>query len=100
MRIDIHDEQEMTYVDLMGRLDTSTSPELQSKLMEYYNKEGFHIVLNFAELEYVSSAGLRVLLMIQKKAIALNGKMILRLVNSEIREVFEMTGFLDFLIIE
>ena len=100
MKIDIHDEQGITYADLTGRLDTNTSPELQRVLMEYYSKEGFHLILNFAGLEYVSSAGLRVLLMIHKKASELNGKMVLRVVNPEIREVFEMTGFLDFLIIE
>ena len=100
MRIDIKNEQGITYIDLTGRMDTNTSPEFQSKLEEYYNKEGFCIVLNFEALEFVSSAGLRVLLMIQKKANGLNGKLILKNVSLEIKEVFEMTGFVDFLTIE
>ena len=100
MIINIRTEQDVTYFELTGRMDTNTSPELQSKLEEYYSKEGFQLVLDFSGLEFVSSSGLRVLLLTQKKAKALNGKMVIRQVNPEIMEVFEMTGFLDILTIE
>lgn len=100
MIINVNDGQDMTVFDLTGRLDTNTSPDLQTKLEAYYSKEGFYIVLDFTGLEFVSSSGLRVLLLTQKKAKALNGKMIIRHVNPEIMEVFEMTGFLDILTIE
>lgn len=99
MKIDIKNEQGITHIDLMGRLDTTTSPVLQSELEDYYNKEGFHIVLNFAGLEFISSAGLRVMLLTQKKAKELKGEMLIQNVNPEIMEVFEMTGFSDILTI-
>lgn len=100
MKIDIKNEQDITYIDLTGRIDTNTSPELQSKLEEYYNKVGFQLILNFEGIDYISSAGLRVLLLIQKKANAVKGTMVLKNVSPEIKEVFEMTGFLDILTIE
>ena len=100
MKIEITREMDITNVNLSGRLDTNTSPELQSKLEDYYKQEEFQLVLNFAELEYVSSAGLRVILIIQKKANELKGKLTLKQVNPDIMEVFLMTGFLDLLTIE
>lgn len=100
MKIDIKNEQDITHIDLTGRIDTNSSPELQSKLEEYYNKAGFQLILNFEGIDYVSSAGLRVLLLIQKKANAVKGTMVLKNVSPEIKEVFEMTGFLDILTLE
>ena len=82
-----------------GRLDTTTSPELEEALKELFEQGVNELVLDFAELEYVSSAGLRVLLFAQK---SLNdgGKMTIRNVREEIMEVFDMTGFLDILTVE
>lgn len=82
---------------LTGRLDTSTAPELERALNEC---EGMNsLTLDFAELEYISSAGLRVLLQAQKKLSALGGLKIQH-VNETIQEVFEITGFSDILTIE
>lgn len=100
MKIEFNTENENTMVELEGRIDTNTSPEFQNALEEYYNKEGFSIILNFEKLDFVSSAGLRVLLLIQKKAKALSGKMVIKNVKPEIQEVFDMTGFSDILTIE
>ena len=85
-------------VALGGRLDTITAPQLETELKE--SMEGVQkLVLDFKELEYISSAGLRVLLMAQK-AMNKQGEMIIRNVNETISEVFDITGFADMLTIE
>jgi len=77
-------------VALKGRLDTSTAPQLEAELgtLDSVN----NLVFDFKELEYVSSAGLRVLLAAQK-IMNKQGEMILNNVNESIKEVFEITGF-------
>ena len=85
-------------VTLGGRLDTTTAPELEESLSQEF--EGINkLVFDFAALEYVSSAGLRVLLSAQKK-MAKQGEMVIRHVNETILEIFEVTGFSDILTIE
>ncbi len=83
---------------LAGRLDTVTAPELEKALKAELDgvKE---LVLDFEKLEYVSSAGLRVLLSTQK-IMAKQGEMKLCHVNETIREIFDVTGFSDILTIE
>ena len=81
-----------------GRLDTQTAPELETELDNVL--EGLkELSFDFANLEYVSSAGLRVILKAQK-AMNLQGSMKLTGVNDSIMEVFDITGFLDILTIE
>ena len=86
-------------LSLTGRLDTTTATQLQSALMPAFD-ESAEIKLDFAGLAYVSSAGLRVLLMGQKAAKSKNVSMALRNVSDEIMEVLEMTGFTEMLTIE
>ncbi|MBC3803867.1 anti-sigma factor antagonist [Acetobacterium fimetarium] len=100
MNIEFRTENEKTIVDMEGRLDTNTSPGFQKDLEAYYNQEGFNLTLDFDKLDFVSSAGLRVLLLIQKKGKALNGNMVIKNVKPEIQEVFNMTGFSEILTIE
>lgn len=83
---------------LTGRLDTATAPQLEAELKPCL-LDATELTLDFAKLEYVSSAGLRTLLSTQK-AIADKGKMTLRNMNEDVREVFEITGFVDILNIE
>ncbi len=84
-------------VKVQGRLDTTTAPQLEAELS---NLEGVEeLALDFSELEYISSAGLRVLLATQKK-MAKQGRMVIRSVNDTVMEVFEITGFADILTIE
>lgn len=100
MEIGIRNENGVVHFDLTGRIDTNTSAELQSALENYFDTDGFQIILDFAGIDFVSSAGLRVLLMTEKKAKAHNGKAIIRNVNSNILEVFEMTSLINILTIE
>ena len=82
-----------------GRLDTTTAPALEAKIKELEGSTT-SLVLDFASLEYVSSAGLRVLLGAQKHFNSVKGSMILKNVNKDIMEVLELTGFIDILTIE
>ena len=81
-----------------GRLDTQTAPELENELDNVLSglKE---LIFDMTNLEYVSSAGLRVILKAQK-AMNAQGSMKLTGVNDSIMEVFDITGFLDILTIE
>ncbi len=83
---------------LTGRLDTTTAPQLETEMKR--SIAGMEsLILDFAGLEYLSSAGLRVLLAAQK-VMNKQGKMVIRHVNETISEVFEITGFSDILTIE
>ena len=83
---------------LDGRLDTTSSPRLQEVLLPSFD-EADDITIDFSGLAYVSSAGLRVLLMGQKTAKSKNATMKVTNVSEEIMEVFDMTGFSDMLTI-
>lgn len=83
---------------LNGRLDTTTAPDLEAVVNG--NIEGVtSLIFDFAELEYISSAGLRVLLAAQK-IMNRQGNLTVKNANSDIKEVFEITGFSDILNIE
>jgi anti-sigma B factor antagonist len=98
MTIEIKRTAEETTIELAGRLDTNTAPVLDKTITN--DLEGTKdLVLDFKRLEYISSAGLRVLLGAQKK-MQKAGTMKLINVCEEIMEVFEMTGFADILTIE
>ncbi|MCX4357917.1 MAG: STAS domain-containing protein [Oscillospiraceae bacterium] len=85
-------------IALEGRLDTTTAPQLEAELKQSI-ADSTELNLDFAKLEYISSAGLRVLLAAQK-VMNKQGKMVIRNVNDVISEVFEVTGFADILTIE
>ena len=85
-------------VALEGRLDTTTSPKLEEDLRSSISGIT-SLTLDLEKLEYISSAGLRVLLALQK-IMNKQGQMLLRNVNEAVMEVFEVTGFADILSIE
>lgn len=84
---------------LSGRLDTISAPKLQEALMPELDSAK-QVLLDFAGIAYVSSAGLRVLLMGEKTAKAKGARQTFRNVSADVMEVFEMTGFSDILNIE
>ena len=85
-------------VVLSGRLDTNTSPDLEVVVKR--ELDGVEkLVLDMAGLEYVSSAGLRVILAAHKAMLA-QGTMVVRSPREEIRNIFDLTGFLDILTVE
>ena len=91
-------ENEKACFQLEGRLDTITSPELEKELVDSLDNVK-ELVLDFEALDYLSSAGLRVLLSTQKR-MSRQGSMKLVHVNDTIMEIFEVTGFTDILTIE
>ena len=98
LKIEKKNEGTKDTVMLSGRLDTTTAPELE-KALQAADASVTELILDFAGLAYVSSAGLRVLLTTQKK-MNKQGKMIIKNVCDDIKEIFEITGFLDILTIE
>ena len=86
-------------VSLDGRLDTVSSSEVE-KSIKGSLKTGFNLILDCSKLVFLTSSGLRAILSIQKEVYANGGQMILRKVNPEIMNIFEMTGFANILIIE
>ena len=98
MTITIDKNNEATVLKIEGRLDTTTAPELENTI----NGEGDaleKLVLDFEKVNYISSAGLRVLLTAQKK---MNTQVSMELINvsEEVMDILEMTGFADILVIK
>ena len=98
MTIEIKVNPEVTIIEVAGRLDTITAPALDKTINEDIG-DAKHLVLDVKGMEYISSAGLRVLLSAQKKMQKI-GSMKVTGVCEEVMEVFEMTGFADILVIE
>ena len=98
MTIEIKKNQEETVIEIVGRLDTVTAPALDKTINEDI-ADTKNLVLDVKGMEYISSAGLRVLLSAQKKMQKI-GSMKVTGVCDEVMEVFEMTGFADILVIE
>ena len=98
MMIEIKKNVENTIVEIVGRLDTITAPALDKAINE--NLDNIKTLkLDFKGLEYISSAGLRVLLAVQKKMNQIGSMKVINVVES-VMEVFEITGFADILTIE
>ena len=98
MTVEIKKNAKEITIEVVGRLDTITAPVLEKTIGENVcNAES--LILDFKGLEYISSAGLRVLLNAQKK-MQMIGSMKLINVCEEVMEIFEMTGFADILVIE
>ena len=98
LNLNVTKDGETLCVALEGRLDTVSSPELEACLRE--DLPGMTLlVLDFEKLDYISSAGLRVLLQAHKRMNG-QGRMVLRNVGESILEIFEVTGFTEILTIE
>ena len=98
MTIEKNLQGEKLLVKVSGRLDTTTAPELEGDLRASLD-DVKDLVFDFADLDYISSAGLRVLLSAQK-IMNKQGSMKLQNVSSEIMDIFDVTGFSDILTIE
>lgn len=83
-----------------GRLDTLSAAELGDSLSTYTSASQAYLVLDCSGLDYISSAGLRVLLMIHKSVTSKGGKFVLRNLTPGVKSVFDMTGFSQILTLE
>ena len=98
MTIDKNQDGSKLVVSLTGRLDTTTAPQLEGELKSAV--DGItDLTFDLAKLEYISSAGLRVLLSAQK-VMNKQGKMVIKNANEDLMDIFEVTGFVDILTIE
>lgn len=93
MNAEINVTAEQTIVVISGRIDTTNVQEFDKKLKPVFEQKPARLVLDCAQLEYISSSGLRVFLILQKTVMAYNGSLVLRAMRPEIKEVFDMTGF-------
>ena len=99
MEIIVREEGTPTVIALEGRLDTNTSPQLEEFANDLFNNGKNQIVVDMAECDYVSSAGLRVIVAMQKRAVN-GGSLVFKNVQSDVMDVFNMTGFSKILTIE
>jgi anti-sigma B factor antagonist len=87
-------------LSINGRLDTVTSKQLSDELDQIFSNGSYNLFLDLKGLEYISSAGLRILLIAQKQVAALGTKMELNGINETVKGVLDMTGFSGILTIK
>ena len=92
MDIKIIEDGKPTVFALVGRLDTNTSPQLEEFANELFENGKLDIIVDMTECDFVSSAGLRVIVAMQKHA-TVGGSLVFRNVRSDVMDVFDMTGF-------
>ncbi len=87
-------------ININGRIDTTNSGEFESAVEDLLKKETADIVLDCTDLNYISSSGLRVFLIVQKRMMAAGGKLTLKSMQPAIREIFDISGFSTIFTIE
>ncbi|MBR0297180.1 MAG: STAS domain-containing protein [Paludibacteraceae bacterium] len=95
MNIKIEQEDNTIVARLAGRLDTAAAAEITPDIQALAEQADKHIVLDCSELAYISSSGLRLFLTLRKESAAKSGKLQVRAINADIRQVFMMTGFIS-----
>ena len=95
MNVNIKADGNIVIISIEGSIDSKTAGDLQSQIMEKVSETN-NVLLDLTKVDYVSSAGLRVLLMIYRQIKLKNGKVILVGVSEEIKDVMSMTGFINF----
>ena len=95
MNAKIEESDGKWFASLAGELDTAAAVEVEETLKPLYESAGKDVIIECAELEYIASSGLRILLSILKAAKANGSKVVLRHVNEDIKNVFKLTGFIN-----
>ncbi|MDZ8104953.1 MAG: anti-sigma factor antagonist [Nostoc sp. DedQUE12a] len=95
MEINTLTVEEVTLVELAGEVDTKTAPMVQEKILPLA-QPGSKILLDLTKVPYMSSTGLRMLLLLYRQTYAQDGKLVLLGLSEEIQDVMSVTGFLDF----
>jgi anti-sigma B factor antagonist len=89
------DKDGVTIISLSGRIDAGTSEPFKAKLMAAIGDRPVRLVLDFAHVDFISSIGLRVLIVAAKRVAAVHGKMAFSGLQGPVREVFELAGFVS-----
>lgn len=100
--MEIQEDREggITILQPVGRIDTNTAGDFESKIVELLGGGAKQLVIDLVKVDYISSAGLRVLLMAAKRLKSMNGNMILCSMSDHIKEVFDIAGFTPIFTIE
>lgn len=93
MEAQVEEKGEVTVIRLEGRLDAHSAPQLEKQLQAIVDSGHFKFVLNFEKVEYLSSAGMRLMLAMSKKLKNLEGKLVACCMNEEVMDVIKMAGF-------
>ena len=93
MEVNINKEGLKTFVKIAGRIDTTNAEQFQKEISCLMEDETPDFEIDCSELDYTSSQGLRLFLMLQKSVTAKSGKMVLKNMKPQIKEVFDITGF-------
>ncbi len=93
MEITINKQDNKTLVVLNGRIDTTNADKFQQDMAQLMEEENPDIDIDCTEMSYTSSQGLRIFLMLQKSVMKHGGKMVMRNMNPQVKEVFDITGF-------
>jgi anti-anti-sigma factor len=93
MQISVKTTNEVKVLAFEGRLDTQTSPDAQQQLIQLIEAGSTKILVNLEKLDYISSAGLRILLLVAKKLKANAGELRICSLNAVVKEVFDISGF-------
>jgi anti-anti-sigma factor len=100
MKVEIKEFNDKVAVSLAGEMDTAAAMEMEENLKSLCDTKGKEIVFDCRDLEYIASSGLRILLSILKSAKANGGNVVLQHVNEDIKDVFQLTGFINIFTIE
>ncbi len=100
MKIENIKNDEIETVSISGRLDATTASEAEQTTIPIINDGGAKVIINLQNLEYISSAGLRILLLVAKNISAKNGKLCICSLTGNVKSVFEISGFLSVFAIE
>jgi len=99
METQVEQKGDVVVVRVEGRLDAASSPQLEQKIMAIIDQGHFKIVLNLQGVEYLSSAGMRLMLSVSKKLKHLEGKLVVCNLGDDVMQIIRMAGFhqvLDF----
>ncbi len=97
MEIVTEKSEKAVVVSLKGRMDAVTAPELEKKINSFIKEGENCFVINFESLDYISSAGLRVVLVVAKKLKSVNGQILISNLKGVVKEVFDISGFTSIL---
>lgn len=100
MNVQIEHKENECLATLSGRIDTTNAEQFQKDIEPLMTTDARSIVMDCTEMEYTSSQGLRIILMLQKNATARGAKLVLRGMKPQVREVFDITGFSNIICIE
>ena len=95
MKTTIQQSEDKYLITLEGEMDTAAAVEVEKQLQPLYNTNGQDVIIDCSKLEYIASSGLRILLGILKGAKAAGSHVVLRGVNDDIKNVFQLTGFIS-----